>query len=286
LIHQGYRTGALEAIATAQAQAGDIAAALETAQLINDKSYRAEALKAIATAQAQAGDIAAALETAQLINDKRNQAWALEAIAKAQAQAGDIASAVQTARLIDIDDDGLLFQVLGSITSALTRAEYKIARSTFTALLEMTQRINYHKYQNMFLLEIASAMANAGDIASAMETAQLIDYRMLLSWELKSIAIETAQAGEFLKALRMTGLINDEREWIEALRAIVEIQVKPGQAYAYAARSTLSNALQMTRPLDNEATRAWTLVEILSAPPVSSVERVDSFTFSAFGMVD
>ena len=139
----------------------------------------------------------------------------------------------------------------------------------------------------MFLLEIASAMAKAGDIASAMEAAQLIDYRILpLSWNLGRIAIETAQAGEFLKALRMTGLINDEREWIEALRAIVEIQVKPGQAYAYAARSTLSNALQMTRPLDNEATRAWTLVEILSAPPVSSVERVDSFTFSAFGMVD
>src|SRR5919202_6425332 len=134
----------------------------------------------------------------------------------------------------------------------------------------MTQKISYNKRQNMFLLEIASAMAKAGDIASAMEAAQLIDYRILpLSWNLGRIAIETAQAGEFLKALRMTGLINDERECIEALRAIVEAQVKAGNAYA--ARSILSNALQMTRPLDNEAVRAWTLVEIVSAPSFSAL---------------
>ncbi len=73
----------------------------------------------------------------------------------------------------------------------------------------------------------------------------------------------------------MAGLIHNDSEWIEAVLAIVKIQVKPGQAYAYAARSTLSNALQMTRPLDNEATRAWTLVEILSAPSFSAVGMVD-----------
>jgi hypothetical protein len=37
----------------------------------------------------------------------------------------------------------------------------------------------------------------------------------------------------------------------------------------------LSNALQMTRPLDNEAVRAWTLVEIVSAPSFSAVVMVD-----------
>lgn len=50
-------------------------------------------------------------------------------------------------------------------------------------------------------------MAQAGDIASAMETVQRFDYHWLLPWTLKEIAIEVAKTGEFVKAVRIAGLI-------------------------------------------------------------------------------
>lgn len=99
------RAVALSKVAAAQAEAGDMAGAretaalaLETAKSITVAQRRAQALSAVASAQAKAGDIAGALETASSITDIYYRALALVEVAQAQAELGDPA-ARQTAAL-------------------------------------------------------------------------------------------------------------------------------------------------------------------------------------------
>ena len=107
---------ALAEIAAAQAEAGDMKAALQTASGIDDEGWKAYALAGIAAAQAEAGDMKAALQTASGIDDERQGASALAGIATAQADAGDMKAALQTAS--GIDDEGWKANVLAKVATA------------------------------------------------------------------------------------------------------------------------------------------------------------------------
>src|SRR5207249_4703922 len=102
---------------------GNVAGALETAQAIQHDNLRADVLQAVALAQAKAGDPAAAQKTLQEIRqivDKlpkpsrrpaarasvRSVATRLQGgIAVAQARLGDFAGASQTASALDEEDE-------------------------------------------------------------------------------------------------------------------------------------------------------------------------------------
>jgi hypothetical protein len=100
-------------IATARADAGDIAGAIRLANTIKHVQVQGDALARIAKAQAASGDIKGALETAGTIRPPDpaqgsithlwDESDALREIAAAQARAGDVAGALATAdRLGDL----------------------------------------------------------------------------------------------------------------------------------------------------------------------------------------
>jgi tetratricopeptide (TPR) repeat protein len=133
----GSHTG-LRVVAGLWAAAGDIPAALKTADLIQDAQYKSYARNDIAKIQAARGDIAGAQATADLIRDPSYKSEALGHIAGAQAAAGDIAGALRTVGLI---------QVQGT-TGAVDK--------------------------DNALMNIAEAQVAVGDIAGAQKTGALI----------------------------------------------------------------------------------------------------------------
>lgn len=68
---------------------------------IEDAFLKASALGTIAWAQAEAGLLDDALNTAERIDDARDKAWALGNIAEAQAKAGLVDDALKTAARIE-----------------------------------------------------------------------------------------------------------------------------------------------------------------------------------------
>lgn len=91
------RATAFKRIAALRAQTGDIAGALEMARGIDFTTEREEALREVAGPQARAGNVGAALQMARELEYESNRAWALRAIAAAQAVAGDIDAALKIA---------------------------------------------------------------------------------------------------------------------------------------------------------------------------------------------
>jgi hypothetical protein len=119
--------GALQRIAIAQAQAGDIEAALVTARRIHNTTFGQEtpewieALQEIAAAQAQKGDSAAALETVQQIGRAEWKAKVISAIAASQAQPNVTQAALHNASTILTERD----KHLPEISAAFVRAGNK-----------------------------------------------------------------------------------------------------------------------------------------------------------------
>ena len=86
----------LDVVAALWANAGDIAAAFRTADLIQGEIFKDSAKSEIATTQAEVGDSAGALKTADRIQDVNRKSGAQMAIAAVQLKAGDIAGAKTT----------------------------------------------------------------------------------------------------------------------------------------------------------------------------------------------
>ncbi len=137
---------ALREIATAQAKAGDIAAAFKTSRSINHASTRASALGTIAAEQAKAGQrqkagqtFAAALDTARSINIALLRGFALRDIATAQAKAGDIAAAFKTSR--SINHASTRAWALGTIAAEQAKAkDFKSAMKTAMSIKRTSAR--------------------------------------------------------------------------------------------------------------------------------------------------
>jgi tetratricopeptide (TPR) repeat protein len=179
------RAEALSAIATAQAQAGNLSTALEIARSIEDKESCAEAFHAITTAQAQAGDLSTALEAARSIEDKERRAFALSAIATAQVQTGDkgkareiCATALETARSIE-DKERRAFALSAIATAQVQTGDKGKAREICATALEAARSIEDKERRGLALRIVARAQAQTGDLPTALEIAfssRLIGY--------------------------------------------------------------------------------------------------------------
>jgi tetratricopeptide (TPR) repeat protein len=226
-MHHLERAEALRDIAAAQAGAGDIASALETAQGILERGWRASALSAIAAAQADAGDIVGvnqtlhdARETARSIGDHLLRGEALRDVAAVQAGTGDIAGARETAR---------------SINEQFRRVK------TFAA--------------------IAAAQADAGDIAGALETAREIeDAPLRVEHALIAVAAAQAGAGDIAganqtlrEALETARGIRDSESRVRTLSTVATAQAGIGDIAG--ANQILRNALEMARDIEKSYLR-------------------------------
>jgi len=92
------RAEALKEIATAQAEAGDLAGARRTTESIQEQSWRERALEAIAKIELAKGDVNSALRTASRITDGSERYEVFEPLSRALVAAGDIPGALQLAQ--------------------------------------------------------------------------------------------------------------------------------------------------------------------------------------------
>jgi len=162
-------------VAVLWANSGDIAVALNTADLIQDKTDKSRAQALIANAQTEAGDITgaktsltSALRTADLIPIEFNKSIAHSEIANAQAKAGDIAGARKTVDLLPNGHAKSYAQL------AIAEAQTKVgdiagAQKTMGSALETYKRIqDRSEFSNEMF---ASAHARAGIAKPPIQTA-------------------------------------------------------------------------------------------------------------------
>jgi hypothetical protein len=148
------------------AEGGNFAAALTTAQQIDNSYSRAKAFIEIAKAQPTAENFAAALTTAQQIDSSHQRARALIEIAKAQPTAENFAAALTTAQQID-NSSQRAFE-LSKIAKAQVQAQ------NFAAALSTAQQIDDSSQRSKALMEIAKAQIEANFSKQALLTAEKI----------------------------------------------------------------------------------------------------------------
>jgi tetratricopeptide (TPR) repeat protein len=159
----------LPSVVVLWAKAGDIAAALKTADSLDDEFEKSYALSATASAQAEAGDISGAQKTADLVARPLHKAGAQVAIGKAQIRARDIAGAQNTfvAALKSADRSEDSNVITGTQTDiAVAQSEIgDIAGAQKNASL-----IRRDNFKQGAQIAIAKAQIKAGDIAGAQST--------------------------------------------------------------------------------------------------------------------
>jgi len=178
------RTPVLIAAATQQALAGDMAAALATADTIEGVRYRAVVLGRIALSQAEAGDLDAAevtLETALAAIDKIKlpyaRSYAVSRVSIAMAGIGKAPQALDKAEVIfrkaaetalGIDDNRLRAHTLWTIAAEQIRAgDPSGAGKTKTLAKQATGEIKSALSQVWMFSEIAAGHAAEGEDADA-----------------------------------------------------------------------------------------------------------------------
>ena len=234
------RALALEKVAVAQAQAGNLAEAHETAQKITYKSSWNKlkwesALKAIAIANAQSGEFTTALEKTTSLEYEREEA--LAEIGKAQAQARDFQAALEAVR----DTQEKRAFVLVEIAKVQAQDGQKKAALESFALAEETAQLIKSEWQRILVLgEIAKAQAQVGEhelalatFTQAWEITQSVDSQKQLVSVLGEVGKALIQAGKselvlatFTKMWERLQTIEPEEKQISVLGEMVGVQVQ------------------------------------------------------------
>jgi len=217
---------------------GDIKAALETAQAIENEWRRDKALSAIATAQAQVGDFPAALQTTQAIEDEWRRDKALSAIAKAQAQAGDTTAALQTTQAIEGE-----WERTDTLATSLAQA------GIYAAATSLAQAGDVYA--------AATSLAQAGDVYAAFQTAQAIENELIREHALSEIFIDQKNMEIVLAAYVGWNQIKVELSLMYALSAIATRQAQAGDMPE--AEATFNFALQTAQKIEGERIRSTAL---------------------------
>ena len=198
-----------------------------------DAESRDQSLADIAAAQAQAGQVEAALQIVRIINDPHDQAWAFQAVATAQAQASQMEAALHTVRAIVRPDNRAGALAAVAVIQART-GQVEAARLTFDQALQiaLTTKESYHRA--WALRTIAGAQAQAGQVEAARQTACIIDddEPPFQAEALQAIATAQAQGGQLEAALQTAHAIGDRVAYAAALESIAAAQARTGQVEA------------------------------------------------------
>ena len=229
---------AIRTIAKEQAKRGKIAAALETAKvdLVSDKikmrEYN-EALTDIATAQINAGDLAGATRTADMIPEWGYQAGAYRSIAKAYAAAGDektakasLASSLSAAARESDSSSAIVNKVYVDVAG--TYVDLGEIADALEAVAKVADDSIYKHHKPGVYSKILSAQLKARDFTSARKTAKLAGSR----YDVYYIAMAHIKAGDLAAAQETAELIPDDarRETkARVLGAIVEAYIAQGE---------------------------------------------------------
>ncbi len=218
----GYKDNAMNYVATAQREAGELAGALQTTGYIQDASTRGWAQKYIAEEQAKAGDFGGSLKTAELIGNASAKSRALSAVAKLQMAAGNTAAAVETAgRIQDIVHKGETQRLIAA--AQMNAGNSAGAIQTANGIQDAAQK-------DWAQLDIVEAQIAARDITMAIQTASRMQDTGLKGAAQRYIAKAQAAAGAYGTAFQTADQIQHAREKSVALGIVLKAQAKAGDA--------------------------------------------------------
>jgi RNA polymerase sigma factor (sigma-70 family) len=196
-------------VASRQAWAGEVKAALKTLAGIQDEGTRRGVYGDIAAAQARAGDIKAALATVKKIralNDVQNQTtdMARARIAEAQAKKGDIKGALSTAGPITNTWEKLRAFAAIAVAQAANK-DGRGSRKTLEQARDAANTTDESMVKEQQLLTVAQTQVRAGDLKGARATAKTIQDAGLRAVALATLAAAQAKAKEARAARETIG---------------------------------------------------------------------------------
>ena len=195
----------------------------------------------IATAEAKSGDsgmarkaFAAALKTAQGMEDEARRDAALMAIVQSQLEVDDVAGARNA--LASFRSGLVLVRALTWIALAEAKSgDLEVARKTFAAALEAVQSLENPSGRDAVLMDIVVSQLEVGDMAGARDTSMSFRSDSLLAEALTSIALAEAKSGhkqaarqDFAAALETVRDMKDVSERDSKLWRIAEAQSSAG----------------------------------------------------------
>ena len=186
---------------------GDLAGAVQALNAFpGGPSYFSQAVEAVARAQVQAGELLAAVATAQRLSHADTKGEVLGAVVQVLVQRGDIAAAQWLAATVT----GFRYvDVMKRIAAAQQQAsEVEAARRTLVQAREYAEGFSEGDMKNgyfrsYYLGDIVKAQLRLGDVAGATHTAQLIDQPEDQSQALRLIGEQATSAAG--KARREAG---------------------------------------------------------------------------------
>ena len=171
--------------------AGDLAGAVRAINPFQGAHYFVQAIQAVARAQVQAGELLAAVATAQRLPYEDTKGDLVGAVIAALLQRGDLAGAQWLAATVT----GFRYvSVMQQIAEAQQQAgDTEAARRTLVQTRVYAERFGEGDsrsgfFRSYYLSEIAKAQVRLGDVAGATDTAQLITHQEEQSWALRAIA--------------------------------------------------------------------------------------------------
>ena len=214
-------------LASEQAKAGDIDAAIETARGIGSALFYASALRDIAIAQARAGQISEAIETIRRIDDPDDRMEALKHFSAFQSgPAAAIASHTLNAALEAVEE----IHDEKSVSEKAWRSVMGMAEAgDFTAAVQAAREIGDPAWRSWALQEIATGQAKARDFPAALNSASGISKALYRSWAFRDITVAQAEAGQVDAAIETARRVEDPEDREQALAAIEKHKQQPGE---------------------------------------------------------
>jgi hypothetical protein len=226
------RACAVAQVAGAQAQAGDLAGAMETAAGIEEAWDKACAYCSIAQAQAKFGNTATsehaidlAKQAVAAIEEASVKAWGYREMAEAQARTGDLAGAIATAAAMgDRQEKAWAY-------TSIAEAQAKVGdMAAFREALELALQaalttINQPSLLASAYAEIAAVQARAGDYVGALQTAACIEDaagRLSRRWHILAVPAPAA-----MEDARAKG-----RAYVAVYLSLARTEAKAGNAVA------------------------------------------------------
>jgi RNA polymerase sigma factor (sigma-70 family) len=229
---------ALTWIAVAQAEAGDVAAALKTAEKVAPVLGAQERARTeVARARARTGDVDGALKAAKDL-PAENQDQVRATVVEAQAAAGKVKEAAETAGTVK-DPVWRVF-ALAAVARAQAKAkDTEAARASLREAVKLTEGIEGVGGRHAAFATLAEVQAEMGDADAARKSADAIkdgqgaeDWRhnaLTGKWRdiaLTPVVAAQARAGDAAAALKTAEAIEGEYRRGEAVRTVVLAQLR------------------------------------------------------------
>jgi tetratricopeptide (TPR) repeat protein len=216
----------LSGIAWTQASAGDVTAALQTVEAIENDQRREQALAEVARAQARSGDVKGALKAAEAFSEWKD--YVLAEAATLLADSGDLNEAV---RVVDmIANQGERVRPLAALARAqFKKKDLKGAQKTLQISQDIVGRMDKDHpgdARTVALAQVAEAQADTGDLKGARQTIDAIKDARWKGPALGHLAVVQADMGLFKESLDTLGDIEHDYHVGEALTNIVKAQLR------------------------------------------------------------